>query len=204
MKTVYGLRDGVHRRVETERDIGHSHIVIDSLGQGHDVETRVLESQGILLGAAPTDADQGIEMMTMIGLDDGIGHVPRPATDGHPMRLVPAGAEDGAAVGKDAGQHGRRQVQGPVLDQAPKSVAIPHEMHSKVILTRPDDGANRGVEARTIATAGQDANLFSHSRDTSMILDFCNMEIRLAARYALYRARSPEQTFSHREDVIDR
>ena len=55
-------------------------------------------------GAAAAEADQAVEMVPAVGLDDHVGHVHGLAADRHAVRLVARGAEDRAADGQDAGQ----------------------------------------------------------------------------------------------------
>ena len=60
--------------------------------------------KGVLLRAAAAEADQHVEVMLVVVLDDDVGHVHGLAADRHAVRLVAAGAEDRAADRQDAGQ----------------------------------------------------------------------------------------------------
>ena len=80
------------------------HIVVDGLGQGDDIQALLHQALGVLLRASAAEADQHVEMISLVVLDDGIGHVHGLAADQHAVRLVPAGAQDRAADGEDAGQ----------------------------------------------------------------------------------------------------
>ena len=63
MEPVDRLGGDAQGRVETEGDVGPRDVVVDGLGQGDDVEPRLLQPQGVLLGAAAADADDGVEMV---------------------------------------------------------------------------------------------------------------------------------------------
>ena len=51
------------------------------------------------------------------------------------------------------------------MDQSAKSVAEADDFHAKNVAGGLAHAANRGVQARTIAAAGQDADLFRHVLD---------------------------------------
>ena len=78
------------------------------------------------------------------------------------MGLVPAGPENGAAVGQDSGKDVRGQRQGTVLNQAAKSIAESHTLHPELPLSGVHHTADGGVEPGAIPPAGQYADLLLH------------------------------------------
>ena len=106
VQPVNGLGGDVQRGGEAEGRIGHGHVVVNRLGQGDDVEPGFGEPQRVFLRAAAAEADQRVETVFLVIFDDDVGHVARAAVNQHAVRLVAAGAEDGAADGEDAGERG--------------------------------------------------------------------------------------------------
>jgi len=100
MKPVDGLGGDGQCRVVAEGDVGHGHVIVDGLGQGDDVQSFLGQTVGVFLGAAAADADQGVEMMTVVVVDNDIGHVHQGAAHRHFVGFVAAGAKDGAAQGQ--------------------------------------------------------------------------------------------------------
>ena len=153
------------RRVETEGDVGPGDVVVDGFGQSDDVQPGLLQPQGVLLRAAAADANEGVEMVAVVSLDDGRGHVPDLAADLHLVRLIAAGAQDGSAAGENAREHVALQGHGAVVDQSAKAVAEADHFHPKNIARRLPHAADGGVQAGTITAAGQDTNVLGHVSD---------------------------------------
>ena len=148
--------------VEAEGDVGHGDVVVDGLGQGDDVHARLGQPIGVFLGAAAAEADQGVEVMALIVVDDHLGHVQHLAADRHLVRLVAAGAEDGAAQGEDARQHFALEQNGAVLHQAAKAVAEADDLHVVGVEGALADGADGRIEAGAVAARGQHTDTFPH------------------------------------------
>ena len=163
VQAVDRVGDDPECRVEAEGDVGALDVVVDRLGQGHDVEALLDQALGVLLRAAAADADQRVEMMPLVGLDDHVGHVQGLPADRHAVRLVAAGAEDGAADREDAGQLCPRERRRAVLDQTTKAVAIADHMHPVGADRGFADAADRGVQAGAVAARGQDADRLDHA-----------------------------------------
>jgi hypothetical protein len=88
------------------------------------------------------------------------GHVARASVNQHPVRLVAARAEDGAADGEDAGERGLVELQPPVLDEAAKAVAEAENFHAVKTERGLADAADGGVESGAVAARRQDADAF--------------------------------------------
>src|SRR5690348_12094084 len=76
------------------------------------------------------------------------------------MRFVPAGAENGATDGENAGEGGLVEAQPAVGDQAAEAVPEPDDLHAVKTergFAHPPDG---GVQAGAVAAGGQDADAF--------------------------------------------
>src|ERR1035437_4003111 len=106
VQAVNGFSGNVHRGGETKRCVGHGHVVVNRLGQRDDIETGFVQAQGIFLRAAAAEADNAIESPFLVIGDDGLGHVARAAVNDHAVRLVAAGAKDGAAYGENSRERG--------------------------------------------------------------------------------------------------
>ena len=99
--------------IETEGDIGSRHIIIDRLGKGDDLQARLLQAEGVFLSAASPQADQGVQVVALVGVYHRAGHVLGPAADGHFVWFVPAGSQDRSAIGQDPREHLAVQLDGP-------------------------------------------------------------------------------------------
>ncbi len=106
VQPVNRLRRNSQCSVETERGIGHRHVVINRLGQRQ-------HSQALLPAAA--QAHQPIQPVLLVVLNDCLGHVPHSAFDFHPVRFVAAGSQDGSAHGQNPGQRLLFEADAPVL-----------------------------------------------------------------------------------------
>ena len=162
VQAVDGVGGDAERGIETEGGVGQRHVVVDGFRQGHDVEACLLQAQRILHGSATAQADQAIEMIGVVVGDDGLGHVQHLAVHRHLVRLVAAGAEDGSALGEDAGQRFAFQRHGAVFHQAAKTVAKTDDVHAVMRHTGFADAAYGRVETRRVAAGGENANGLSH------------------------------------------
>ena len=76
----------------------------------------------------------------------------------HLVRLLAAGAEDGAAQREDAGDVLQVQDARVIFDQAAKAFLDADDFDVEVAHRRLGDAADGRVESRAIAAAGQDAD----------------------------------------------
>ena len=160
VQPVNRLGGNVQRGGEAKGRIRHRHVVVNGLGQGDDVEPGFGEMQRVFLRAAAAEADQRVEAVFLVILDDDLGHVARAAVNHHAVRLVAAGAEDGAADGEDAGERALVELQPPVFDEAAKAVAKADDFHAVKAERGFADAADGGVQAGAVAARGQDADAF--------------------------------------------
>ena len=118
---------------------------------------------GILGRAAPAQTDQRVQVILSIDLDHRIGHVEDLAADRHLVRLVPAGAQDGAAHGQQARQ--RLAIQGDVavLHEAAEAVLETHDRPAVFMDRRLPHGADGGIEAGAVAPRSQNTDGFRHA-----------------------------------------
>ncbi len=162
MQPIHRLGGDAERGIEAEGDVGARHIVVDRLGQRDDIEAGLLEPERILLGAAAANANQRVQLVAMVGIQDGVRHVADFAIDDHFVGLVAAGAEDRAAIGEDARQHAGFELHGFVADQAAKAIAETGEPHVIRIATRAANPANGRIQPGTITAARQNSNVPGH------------------------------------------
>ncbi len=162
VEAIDGFGGNSQGGIETEGDIGQRHIVINGFGKGDDVETLLFKFQSCFLRAAAAEADQGIKMIFFIVFDDGVGGIEDFSAHGHAVRTVPAGSQNGTANGENAGEAGFIEGQSPVFHDAPKAIAKANDLHAKISVSRLADAANRGVQAGTVPTRGQNADIFCH------------------------------------------
>ena len=162
VQAVDGIGGDAQRGIETEGDIGAENIVVDGLGQGDDVETFLLQLQCILLRTTAAETNKRIQVVGLVVLDDDIGHVLDLAAHLHLVRLVAAGAENGAADREDAGQGTAFQSHGAVLHQSAETVPEADYLHAVLFHGSPGDAPDRGVETGTVAACREDADVFAH------------------------------------------
>jgi hypothetical protein len=171
--------------IEAERHVGAEDVVVDGLGQGHHVEPLLVQAERVLLRAAAAKADEGVEVVVLVALDDDVGHVQRLAAHQHPVGLVTAGAEDGAAHGQDARELRLVEVDAALLHQATEAVAEADDAHvvgADGGLAHATDG---GVEAGAVAAGGEDPDGLAHGPH----LRGASAGVRAASRRS--RGRSP-------------
>jgi hypothetical protein len=118
------------------------------------IQSCFFQAESVLLCAASANADQRIKMMFAVGLYGRIGHVHDLPADGHAVRLVPARAEDGAAVGQDAGEDFGIERRALVLYESAKPVSKSDHLHSVIVSRGPSHSANRRVESGAVPPAG--------------------------------------------------
>ena len=111
-----------HGGVEAEGVVRGVEVVVDRLGDAHDLQAGVGEPLGGGQGALAADGDDGVDAEPVhVGLDD-LG----PAAV---LERVGAGrAEDGAALLGDAADHGAGDLDDVALDDAAPAVQESHEL----------------------------------------------------------------------------
>ena len=165
VEAVDGLRGDLEGGREAEGGVGLDDVVVDGLREVEDVEAGVHEPAGVLRGAAAAQADEGVEVVLLVVLDDGRDHVPLLAVNDHAVHLVPTGAEHGASDGEDARQRGGVELGVAVLGQPAHAVAEADELPAVLLDRRLAEAADRGVESRGVSAGGQDPDaLGSHAR----------------------------------------
>ena len=162
VEAVDGVGGDAERGIEAEGGVGHADVIVYRLWQRDDVEPLLRQLQRVLLRAAATKADQHVEVVAMVVLDDQIGHVLCLAGDLHLVRLVPAGAENRAADGENAGQHAAAEIDAAVLHQSAKAVAKADDPHAEGFLRGLADAANGGIESGAVAAGGEDSDALGH------------------------------------------
>lgn len=101
-------------------------------------------------------------MIVVIIADDHVGHILQLVVDHHAMRLVTAGAEQGATPSQYVRQVGSLQSHRAVFHQAAKTIAKTDELHVPPIQSRFANTTNRRVEAGAIAAGGENSDVFGH------------------------------------------
>jgi len=204
VQPVNGLGGNVQRGGKAKSGVGHGHVVVDRLGQGDDVEAGLMQAQGVFLRAAAAEADEAIEAPLLVVVHDDTGHVLRAAIDDHAVGLVTAGAEDGAADGKDAGERVLVELDAAVVHEAAKAVAEADEFHAVIADGGFADTADGGVKAGAVAARREDADAFdffahagNYLRRYGKIVE--NKFVKSYARGRLQSARA--QTASAPSDI---
>ena len=130
MEPVNGLGGNPQSGVVPEGDIGHGDIVVDGFGKGKNIDaTHLVEMQRILLGAAPAQTDQAVQLQAA-GIGDGdIGHIHDLGAHFHFVRLVAAGSQKSSPERQDAAHMLIFDRQGTVFHKAAKSVQDPNHPH---------------------------------------------------------------------------
>ncbi len=163
MEAVHGLGGDAQRRVVAEGHVGHGHVIIDGLGKGDDVETRFLEFQGGLLRAAAAEANENVQVVLFVILDDDVGGVDELPANGHAFGPVAAGAEDGAADGQDAGEGVGIKGHRAVFHDAAEAITKANDLHAEEAVGCLAKAADGSVEAGAVAAGGENADVFFHN-----------------------------------------
>ena len=152
VQPVDGFGGDPHRRVEAEGDVGAGHVVVDRLGQGQDLDADILELEGVAHGAVAAEDNQGLEIVLIDDITHQRPHVhPSPIAHLHLVDLGPAGPEDRASPGEDAGEGIGVEPDETVLHQPEEPVVEADDVHSVGTLGglahRPDGGVQTGAVA---------------------------------------------------------
>jgi len=150
----------VERGGEAEGGVGHGDVIVNRLGQRDDVESGLVQAQGIFLRAAAAEADKAVESPFVIIVHDDLGHVLGATVNHHAVRLVAARAKNRAADGENAGERGLVELEAFVFHEAAKAVAKADDFHPVITERRLADATDSGVESGAVAARGEDADAF--------------------------------------------
>ena len=138
VQAVDRLGGDAQRGVEAEGDVGHRHVVVDGLGQRDDVEALLHQAAGVLLRAAAAQADQRVEVVFAVVVDDQRRSCPAVLP---PIgircglsRLVPRIVPPMVRMPDSAAPV---QLHGAVFHQAAKAVAKADDVHAVGAAARP-------------------------------------------------------------------
>ena len=171
VQAVNGQRREVHGRVKAEATGCADNVVVDRLGDTDDGNALQVELVGNAERAVAADHHQGIQAHLVEGVDDlvrvidlalwGIGGILKRVA-------VIRGAENGAAESQDAGHvAGRQDPAARGIEQTVEAVFEADDVNAGVVRgldDRPDDG----VEAWSVAAAGEDADLLDWRHVTQL------------------------------------
>ena len=143
---------------------GDAEVVVDGLGDANDGDALPGELTGHTERVVAADGDEGFDCLALKGRADGLGA----ALDG--VGVGAGGAEDGSAEGQDVAATLGAEGHGVAFHDARPAVAEADDLVAVLALALGDDGANDGVQAGAIASAGQD----SHTHGTSSAKKVCN------------------------------
>ena len=151
----------VHGALEAEGRVGAPDVVVDGLGQGHDVHPGVHQELGALLGAVAAHDDQTVQPQAVVGVehpgDDALAVFVDDVLAGDVA--LARGAEYGAALGQNAGEVLPLHEFVVALDQA--AVAVVHAVDLEIVDAleqRLADAADGGVQTLAVAAAGDEAD----------------------------------------------
>jgi len=104
VQAVNRIGGNAQRGVKSKRDIRAVNVVVNRLGQRNDIDAFLRETIRILRRATSAQTHQTMQLIFVVSLNDGIGHIHQLAAHRHFVRLVSAGAQNCAALGQDARQ----------------------------------------------------------------------------------------------------
>ena len=154
MDIVNYIGGNIDCALEAEGRISTPYIVVDGLGQGHDVHTRVHEQLCALLRSVAAHDDEAVEIQLIICVlhrgDETVALI----VDDVLSRDIPLarGAEDGAALSEDAGKVLGLHIFIVTVDKA--AVTVVHTEDLKVLYPVVQSlayTAHSGVETLTVA-----------------------------------------------------
>src|SRR5229473_7446323 len=162
---VDGIGGGVQGRIEAERKIGGRKIVIDRLGDTHQIQALAIKLERDLERAIPADDHQRIESRGLRIADHVVGKIQDIflAFLNHLVmkRIAPVGgAQNGAAARKQPAGVSQRQLAllvGP--DQPVKTVLDADHLPAVPDDRRSDNAANNGIQSGTVAASGANSDL---------------------------------------------
>ena len=153
---VDGVRGHIHRALEAEGHIRAPQVVVDGLGQRDDVQPLFPQEVSGLVGAVAAQDHQAVQLQLVIGLLHGrhLVHAVRAGlADGLEGRA--AAAQEGAALGEDAGKIGVIQETELAVDQS--LIAVQETVDLYVLFgveQRLGHPAHGGVQRLAVAAAG--------------------------------------------------
>ena len=150
---VDGFADDVARGIEAEGIVGSAEVVVDGFRHSHNVYALLVQflRDGKCIVAA--DRNQGIDFVGRNGFYAAIEAV------GTLGGIGTRSAQNGSPAGQNAAHRVQIQFHALVLNQAAPTF---HESHELVVVVKHSFAhyrADHRVQPRTIAAAGQDANL---------------------------------------------
>ena len=170
MEPVDCLGRDVQRGVEADGRVGVRDVVVDRLRQGDDVEPLLDQAQRVLVRAAAADADEGVELVALVGGDDLRAEVPDAVRRLGAVGFEPAGAEERAAVGEDARKGALLERDGTVVDEALEAIAKADHFPAVGADRGLAHGTDRGVEPGAVAAGGEDADSLLRAFHRSAVL----------------------------------
>ena len=163
VQPIDGFSGDTEGSVVTKRDVRSINVIVDGFRQVDDVNPLLCQPVGILGRAATAYAYQRMQVVLMVDLDHGIGHVQNLTAHRHFVRLIATGAQYGSADGEYARQRIPIEGDGTVLHQASKTVQEPDHTPAVLVDRRFSNGANGGIESGAIAARCDNANGFRHT-----------------------------------------
>ena len=161
MQAIDRIGGETDRSVETETAGRAVDVVVDRLRDPDERNPLLVELVRDRERAVTTDADQRIEPHLLEHFHDAVGVVERALwRDDRLGKRIAAvdGAEDGAAEAQDTGHVLRRELARSLrIDQSIEAV-LETKTFDAGVTGRFDDGANDGVEARSVAATSQNAD----------------------------------------------
>ena len=157
MDAVDGLSGHVYRALEAEGHVRAPQVVIDGLGQGNDVQPLLAQEVGGLVGAVAAQDHQAVQLELVVGLLHG-GHLVHAVVPGDLDGLEggAAGAQEGAALGEDAGEVRVGEQPEAAVDQALVAVLKAVDLHLLPrVQQRLGDAPHGRVQGLTVPAAGQ-------------------------------------------------
>src|SRR5438132_1650134 len=151
-QTVECVRDHGDGGVEADAELGLRKVVVDGLGHTDDADALLMEPVRDAERVVPADGDERVELRTANGSEDA-------AARGLVFaRVGPRGAEDRATVTEDAGDlaHAERPRQ-VFSEEAGPAVGDTEDLVTERVRAH-DDGADRRVQPRCVASSGEDTD----------------------------------------------
>ena len=159
---VDGVGGDLHSAVEAEGHVGAPDVVIDGLGQGDHVEALLPQQVGGLVGTVAAQYHQTVQIQGLVVLLHGRHLVQTVGIgDAHLLEGLPGGAQDGAALGQDAGEIPGGELMVVAVNEPLVALLKTVNLHVRVFAQGFDHAPHGCVQGLAVAAAGEHSD-FQH------------------------------------------
>ena len=155
MDAVDGIRSNIYCALETEGHISTPQVIVDGLGQGHDIQSFLAQQVSRLVSAVTTENYKAVQLQLVIVLLHGF-HFVQPVGIRILNRLEggTGGSQNRAALGKDAGEILVCQHAEITVDQSSVTIQEAVDLHLFLAVRQGLHHASHGcVQGLAVTTA---------------------------------------------------